>query len=284
MHICLNTNQYISVNDFISIFHNERNCCFRKCRNRFICFLQFHICKNFSIKNLLINDTSSFRIRRLLSTCQLISFFCELCNLLIFPSKNFISLILLFSKLFDVSGETLDSLVIFASTLALFQYCLTETICTLYLLLIFIIRNILIKITKDRRIRSIQRFINCSLTIINCIKIHLSEICDHILFQLRSVLNSRIHRFLICFLRSGCKTLSGTKLFPSLFHKLQSLINNLDISTILLHECFWIRDRHVIKTNSKFLIRFISLILFILSLIPIQILCILCLQFLQLRL
>ena len=103
---------------------------------------------------------------------------------------------------------------------------------------------------------------------IQSIEVHLSQLSDDILFQ-----------FLILFRQ----TFALTKFSTTLINELQPLIDNLDISTVLFHECFGICDLETVETNCKRFLLTILLVVLNTFLIAIQILCILILQLIQLR-
>ena len=131
--------------------------------------------------------------------------------------------------------------------------------------------------SKDLRIRSIQVMIDHRLTEVNCMEIHLGQICDSILFQLSSRGRNFLFRSLSLSLCSGLfgrsdLIFSGAKLLTALLHQLQSLVDDLDIRSILLHKSLRIRDLNVIEPDLKLGVGTRLLILLVLLLVPIQIL------------
>ena len=140
-----------------------------------------------------------------------------------------------------------------------------------------------VDVREDLRVRSLQHLIRCLQTCIDVLHVEIGQ-CSHCcggFLQSSILLRSLFFRNGLGF-RAGRTTLPLAEFLTTLFNQLQTFVDDLDVTTILLHERFGVGDSRTIEPNLEFALGPSLLVLLVLSLVPIEVLRVLALQFVEL--
>ena len=141
----------------------------------------------------------------------------------------------------------------------------------------------LVEIREDLRVRSLQHLIRCFQTCIDVLHVEIGQRghCCGGFLQSGILLRSFLFRNGLGF-RAGGTALPIAEFLTALLDQLQTFVDDLDVTTILLHERFGIGNGRTIEPNLEFALRPSLLVLLILPLVSAEVLRVLALQFVEL--
>ena len=140
-----------------------------------------------------------------------------------------------------------------------------------------------VDVREDLRVRSLQHLIRCLQTRIDVLHVEIGQRghCCGCFLQSSILLRSLLFRNSLGF-GIGRTALPLAEFLTALFNQLQTFVDDLDVTTILLHERFGVGDGRTVEPNLEFALGSSLLILLVLSLVPVEVLRVLALQFVEL--